>query len=74
MKSDTRKSIIRAQVSPAALTCLQSICERRGMTQISVVSRLLEYLHKQTPEEQGRMLGHYAGDETPRRKVAKVSP
>jgi hypothetical protein len=52
-----KRPIIRLQIDTAAKDALDSLCERRGMTQIAVTSRLLSWFVGQDELVQATILG-----------------
>lgn len=59
-KSEGRKRVIvRLELTPSAKRALEGICDRNGMTQVSVSSRLVEWFAHQPEMLQGAILGHY---------------
>jgi len=61
---------MRIEVVPSARDELANLCERRGMTQVAVVSRAVEWLTNQSEVVQAAILGIYPGDM--RSKVAEI--
>jgi hypothetical protein len=55
-----RKTIIRIAIDPADETSLKEICDKRGMTQISLVSRMVKWLARQDSEVQSDILNSEA--------------
>jgi hypothetical protein len=55
------KSIIRIIVNSADESRLKALCEKRGMTQISLVSRIVKWLGRQDAEVQGGILNDQPG-------------
>ena len=51
--------IIRIELTPSAKERLQGVADARGMTQVSVSSRLVEWFASQTEFIQAAILGHY---------------
>lgn len=47
-----RKMIIRIEIAHSDAKALQDVCEKRGMTQISLVSRMVKWLARQESEVQ----------------------
>ena len=39
--------IVRIELTPNAKECVNEMCERRGMTQVALLSRLVEWFSKQ---------------------------
>lgn len=52
-----KRVILRAELSPAAKTGLEKVCAQRGMTQVSVMSRLVLWFSRQDPSIQKAVLG-----------------
>jgi hypothetical protein len=52
----SRRVILRAELNAAAKTVLERICEDRGMTQLSVMSRLAIWFAELEPEYQAQIL------------------
>jgi len=57
-----RRVIIRLELTPQAKSALESVCERNGMTQVAVSSRLVEWFSLQSEMLQAAILGHYPKD------------
>jgi hypothetical protein len=55
-----RKTIIRIAIDPADENSLKEICDKRGMTQISLVSRMVKWLAQQDSEVQSDILNNEA--------------
>jgi hypothetical protein len=51
------RTIIRTEISPRTKTMLDKVCRDRGMTHLSVTSRLMVWLAEQPVEVQARVLG-----------------
>jgi hypothetical protein len=47
-----RKMIIRIELDHSDADALKDVCDRRGMTQISLVSRMVKWLARQDSEVQ----------------------
>ena len=57
-----RRVIIRLELTPQAKDALESVCDRNGMTQVAVSSRLVEWFSVQSEMLQAAILGHYPKD------------
>jgi hypothetical protein len=57
-----KRIIIRLELSPQAKKALEDTCERNGMTQVAVSSRLVEWFSVQSDMLQAAILGHYPKD------------
>lgn len=57
-----KRVILRADLTPQAKTSLESVCHRRGMTQLSVVSRMILWLSRQNDSMQKAVLGRSDDD------------
>lgn len=57
-----KREILRAELTPRAKTGLEQICEARGMTQLSVMSRLNLWFAEQDQRTQHAILGHTKED------------
>ena len=61
-----KRAVIRLQLDIAAKQALDKLCERRGMTQIAVLSRLVKWFVAQDEVVQASVLGlmseEYLGD------------
>jgi hypothetical protein len=53
----SKRAVIRLQLDLAAKKALDALCESRGMTQISVLSRLVKWFSKQDDIVQASILG-----------------
>lgn len=53
----SKRAIIRLQLDIKAKQLLDQLCERRGMTQISVLSRLVKWFGTQDEVVQASVLG-----------------
>jgi hypothetical protein len=51
--------IIRIELRPEAKKMLDDLCEKAGMTQVSLMSRLVEWVAEQPEIIQAAILGHY---------------
>jgi hypothetical protein len=51
--------IVRLELTPAAKQGLEDVSHQRGMTQVAVTSRLLEWFANQSEFIQAAILGHY---------------
>jgi len=58
-KESRRRVIVRLELSPPAKKALEETCDRNGMTQVAVSSRLVEWFHQQSDMLQAAILGHY---------------
>lgn len=54
-----KRIIIRLELSQQAKEALEDTCEKNGMTQVAVSSRLVEWFSIQTDMVQAAILGHY---------------
>ena len=52
-----KRAVIRLQLETSAKQALDDLCERRGMTQIAVMSRLVRWLVAQDEVVQASVLG-----------------
>ena len=52
----------RLQLDPSAKRALDTLCERRGMTQIAVLARLVSWFGKQDEVVQASVLGLLSDD------------
>jgi len=52
-----KRAIVRVQVSESVKRKLDTLCEKRGMTQIAVMSRLVAWLCEQNDLVQASILG-----------------
>ena len=57
-----RKSIIRIVVEADDESLLKAICDKRGMTQISLASRMVKWLARQDAQIQSDVLNSESGD------------
>lgn len=57
-----KRVILRADLTPQAKTSLEGVCHRRGMTQLSVVSRMILWLSRQNDSMQKAVLGRSDDD------------
>ena len=55
-------SVLRVQLDRAAKERLDELCLRRGMTQVSIMSRLIEWFVRQDQVVQGFSLGLLSGE------------
>ena len=66
MKQGSKRAVIRLQLDVAAKTLLDELSEKRGMTQIAVLSRLMKWFVNQDEVVQAAVLGlmseAYLGD------------
>jgi len=53
-----KRLILRAELTPRAKLGLEKVCESRGMTQLSVISRLILWFSEQDGRTQHAVLGH----------------
>jgi hypothetical protein len=51
--------IVRIELTPPAKARLNEMSDRTGMTQVSLLSRLVEWFANQPEMIQGAVLGHY---------------
>ena len=56
MAKSYRKTIIRIAIDHADEASLKAVCQKRGMTQISLVSRMVKWLAHQDSEVQSDIL------------------
>ena len=54
-----RRVIMRIELTPSAKTLFTEACERKGMTQVAMMSRMTEWFSRQDEMVQGAILGHY---------------
>jgi hypothetical protein len=54
--------IIRIELTPGAKSRLKGICEKTGMTQVAVLSRMVEWFAGQSEVIQAAVLGHYPAE------------
>ncbi len=57
MNANAKRAVIRLQLDREAKQNLDEMCERRGMTQIAVISRLVTWFSKQNDLIQTSVLG-----------------
>jgi len=57
--SKQRRVIMRIELTPSAKALLTDLCDRTGMTQVAVMSRITEWFSNQNALIQGAILGHY---------------
>lgn len=57
-----KRVILRAELTPQAKTGLETVCDKRGMTQLSVVSRLVLWFSRQDDAVQKAVLGETDDD------------
>jgi hypothetical protein len=57
-----KRVILRAELTPQAKTGLEKICDARGMTQVSVMSRLILWFASQDGRIQHAVLGNTGED------------
>ena len=53
-----KRSIMRIELDDAAMDRLQKICRRRGMTQVSMMSRVVNWFSEQDDRVQMELLGN----------------
>ena len=53
------RQIMRIELSPTAKKQLADTCKKRGMTQVAVASRLVEWFTRQPETIQAAVLGQY---------------
>jgi hypothetical protein len=51
--------IVRIELTPTAKTKLNDLSDRTGMTQVSLLSRLVEWFANESELVQAAVLGHY---------------
>ena len=51
---------MRVELTPKALGQIDHVCHRQGMTQLSVLSRLVNWVASQPDEVQAAVLGQYS--------------
>lgn len=51
--------IVRVELTPKAKDALNAACDRAGMTQVSMLSRLVEWYATQPDVIQAAVMGHY---------------
>jgi hypothetical protein len=61
--SAAKRAVVRLQLDLEAKRCLDELCEKRGMTQIAVLSRLVKWFGRQDEVVQASVLG-LLSDET----------
>lgn len=52
----TPRAVVRIELRPLAKRKLEMLCEKRGMTQIAMMSRLFSWLMAQDPSTQNLVL------------------
>jgi hypothetical protein len=57
-----RRFVIRVELTPAAKRALSSLSDRNGMTQVSIMSRMVQWFAAQPDSVQGAILGRYPPD------------
>jgi hypothetical protein len=57
-----KERIVRLQLDEEAKRVLDRLCDRRGMTQVATISRLVTWLGKQDEVVQAHVLGHLSPD------------
>jgi hypothetical protein len=60
-----KRVVMRLELTPTAKQTLASISQERGMTQVAVASRLVEWFAKQPESVQTAVLGQYPSDYAP---------
>lgn len=71
-----KRVILRAELHPKAKAGLERTCQERGMTQLSVMSRLILWFAEQDGKTQHAILGHTgdnAGEMLMRNLMKKIS-
>jgi hypothetical protein len=53
---------MRIELTGPAKTKLASLSDRHGMTQVAMMSRLVEWFASQDEKIQGAVMGHYPGE------------
>lgn len=53
-----KRAVIRLQLDIAAKKALDDLCDKRGMTQIAALSRIVTWFSKQDEVIQASVLGH----------------
>jgi hypothetical protein len=71
--NENKKTIIRLALGPKEMRKLDDVCEKRGMTQISAVSRMVMWLARQDHDIQTDILSLGSDDssDTKRLKLLK---
>ena len=57
-----RRFVIRVELSPTAKRILTTISQRNGMTQVAVMSRLVQWFNTQPEAIQAAVLGRYPAE------------
>lgn len=60
--SKRKREIMRIELSPEAKKKLSEVCSNRGMTQVAVASRLVEWFTRQPETIQAAVLGQYPSE------------
>jgi hypothetical protein len=55
----SRRFIMRIELTASAKQKLSALSDKHGMTQVAMMSRLVEWFAAQEPLIQGAVLGHY---------------
>jgi hypothetical protein len=58
----SRRFIMRIELTGAAKQKLATLSDRHGMTQVAMMSRLVEWFAGQNELIQGAVMGHYPGE------------
>ena len=66
----SRRFIMRIELTGPAKTKLATLSDRHGMTQVAMMSRLVEWFASQSEHIQSAVMGHYPSDLEP--DVAKL--
>jgi len=61
----SKRVIMRIELSPSAKKKLTDFSKNRGMTQVAVASRLVEWFAKQPDAIQAGVMGQYPSELTP---------
>lgn len=67
----TKQAIVRLQLDAAAKQQLDQFCDKRGMTKIAVLARLLKWFTKQDQLVQASILNHLRAENL--RELAEIS-
>ena len=54
--------IVRIELTPNAKQRVNEMCEKSGMTQVAMLSRLVEWFANQSEMIQAAVLGHYPSE------------
>lgn len=57
-----KQAIVRLQLDAPAKQIFDKLCERRGMTQLAVLSRMVSWFGKQDEVIQASILGHLSDE------------